>query len=296
MTRPEAKDPDTPRRVRLNKFLAEHGVASRRACDELIAAGQVCVDGYPVTELGTKIDPERQTVEVGGRVFKPERRVVHRYYLLNKPAGVVCTNEEREQRPRAVDMITDRDKGRIYTVGRLDEESKGLILLTSDGDFAQRIMHPRYRVPKTYLVKLRGHVDDETLEKIRQGVHLAEGRTAGARVVVRRRTRETSHLLMTIHEGMNREIRRVFARFGYKVLDLRRARIGPLSDRGLKEGQWRRLTRAEVEELLAYSEGCEPSSPSAREGDRTARKKRSGGRRPSGEGTPRRKIRRRGRH
>lgn len=279
MKPPSPSEPDRPRLVRLNKLLAERGVASRRACDELIASGQVIVDGYPVTELGTKVDPERQTVEVAGRVFKPERSVTRRYYLLNKPAGVVCTNEEREQRPRAVDMITERDKGRIYTVGRLDEDSKGLILLTNDGEFAQRIMHPRYEVPKTYLVKLRGHVDDEALEKIRAGVHLAEGRTAGARVVVRRRTRETSHLLVTIHEGMNREVRRVFARFGYKVVDLRRVRIGPLTDRGLKEGQWRRLTRAEVDALLACSEGRGSPAQPAGKAARTKRRKRARGRR-----------------
>src|SRR5262245_2243658 len=156
---------DDPRLVRLNKFLADHGVASRRASDELIASGKVTVDGESVTELGLKVDPERQRVEIDGYVLKPAD-ARKRYYLLNKPRGVVCTNEARETRPRAVDLVTDPRKGRIYTIGRLDEDSEGLILLTNDGEFANRIMHPRYGVPKTYLVKVRGEIDDAALQKV----------------------------------------------------------------------------------------------------------------------------------
>ncbi|MDZ4774477.1 MAG: pseudouridine synthase [Planctomycetota bacterium] len=238
-----------PRLVRLNKYLADHGVASRRKCDELIESGQVTVDGAPVNELGMKIDPDRQQVEIDGVYLKP-KDARRRYYLLNKPSGVVCTNEPRETRPRAVDLVTDPAKGRIYTVGRLDEESKGLIILTNDGDFANKIMHPRYGIDKTYVVRVAGRIDDDTVQKIRDGVHLSEGRTSGARILVDRRTVDTSQLTLTIHEGMNREIRRVFARFGYKVVDLRRVRIGPLDDRGLKPGRWRELLNREVEALL----------------------------------------------
>lgn len=237
--------------VRLNKLLADHGIASRRAADELIASGQVQVDGVVVTELGTRVDPDLQRIEVRGEELGGGRGQRRRYYLLNKPPGVVCTNDPRETRPRAVDLVTDRNKGRIYTVGRLDEESKGLILLTNDGEFANRVMHPRYGVSKTYLVKLRGKIEDEALQKVREGVHLSDGRTAGARVVVRKRTRDYSHLIVTLREGMNREIRRVFARVGAVVVDLRRARIGNLTDRGLRIGSWRPLTRAEVQDLLA---------------------------------------------
>jgi 23S rRNA pseudouridine2605 synthase len=135
--------------VRLNKYLADHGIASRRKCDELIAKGKVTVDGAICTELGTKIDPAAQEIDVDGVVLRPER-TEPRYYLLHKPRGVVCTNERREARMRAIDLITDPSKGRIYTVGRLDEESTGLILLTNDGEFANRIAHPRYGVTKTY--------------------------------------------------------------------------------------------------------------------------------------------------
>jgi 23S rRNA pseudouridine2605 synthase len=239
-----------PKLVRLNKYLADRGIASRRKCDELIQAGKVSVDGEPMSELGARIDPNRQAVEIDGYVLKPVG-MRKRYYLLNKPGGVVCTNEARETRPRAVDLITDPSKGRIYTVGRLDEESKGLILLTNDGEFANRIMHPRYGIEKTYTVRVHGEINDETLDKIRTGVHLSEGRTAGAKIFVDRRTREYSLLTVLLREGMNREIRRVFARFGYKVIELRRTRIGHLTPRGIKIGKWRELTRSEVDDLVS---------------------------------------------
>lgn len=263
--------------VRLNKYMADHGVASRRACDELIAEGHVFVDGELVTELGTKIDPLEQLVEVDGEPLREERGGTKRYYLLNKPAGVVCTNDEREQRARAIDLISDRYKGRIYTVGRLDEASKGLIILTNDGDFANRVMHPRYGVSKTYMVKLKGRIGDNDLQRVRDGVYLAEGKAAGARVVVRKRTRDSSLLLVTLYEGMNREIRRMFASVGFTVTDLRRARIGPITDRGLKEGHWRYLERDEIEALLAGGEGQDESGSTARLSKPHARRKSSKG-------------------
>jgi 23S rRNA pseudouridine2605 synthase len=252
---PQAPDESSPL-VRLNKFLASQGVASRRKCDELIAGGRVSVDGQVVRELGVRVDPATQEVEVDGQVFKA-RGARQRYYLLNKPKGVVCTNEERETRPRAVDLITDPRKGRVFTVGRLDEESEGLILITNDGDFAQRVMHPRYGVEKTYEVEVFGRIEDEALASVREGVHLAEGRTAGARVLVKDRRNDASRLTVSIREGMNREIRRTFARIGHKVLHLRRVRIGPISDRGLKPGRWRELATEEVRSLLGGGEVVE---------------------------------------
>jgi 23S rRNA pseudouridine2605 synthase len=236
--------------VRLNKYLASHGIASRRGCDELIAEGGVSIDDHIVTDLGIKVDPSTQRIEVDGVTLRPEG-VRHRYYLLNKPSGVVCTNSERELRPRAVDLITDRDKGRVFTVGRLDEDTTGLILITNDGDFANRVMHPRYGIDKTYLVLVQGRIDDAAVAKIRDGVHLSDGRTSGARVLVQKRTATASKLVVTIKEGKNREVRRVFARTGYKVTDLKRIRVGHLTDRGLKPGSWRPLRRNEILELLA---------------------------------------------
>ena len=240
--------------VRLNKYLADHGIASRRKCDELIVAGKVLVDGYPCVELGTRIDPHKQVVEVDGIVLKPASERL-RYYLLNKPRGVICTNERREARTRAVDLINDPAAGRIYTVGRLDEDSTGLIILTNDGEFTNLVTHPRHEVPKTYLVKLRGKVDGASLEKIRQGVHLSEGRTASAQVRIYKRTNAFTSLSITLHEGKNREVRRIFARFGFNVLSLARTRIGNLSDRRLKEGQWRPLVRAEIADLMDVAHG-----------------------------------------
>ena len=252
-----------PELVRLNKYLADRGVASRRRCDELIAGGHVSVDGDIVTEMGVRVDPMRTRVEVDGTYLEPG--LGRRYYLLNKPRGVVCTNELREARPRAIDLIRDPDKGRIYTVGRLDEDSEGLILLTSDGEFAQRVSHPRYGVRKTYLVKLRGRVETEAVERIRGGVHLAEGRTGRALARVIKRTSQFSLLEVTLSEGKNREVRRVFAQVGFKVQSLKRVRIGNLSDRRLKPGQWRPLLRAEVRELLTLTEPGSGGEP--KEGD-----------------------------
>ncbi len=281
--------------VRLNKFLADCGVASRRACDELIAAGKVTLDGMPVTALGTKVDPDTQVVEVDGRILGRERSA-RRYYVLNKPSGVVCTSEKRETRPRAIDLITDRNKGRIYTVGRLDEDSTGLILLTSDGEFAQRIAHPRYGVPKTYRVRVQGRITDEALRKVREGIHLAEGKTAGARILVKRRTVKSSTLSVTLQEGKNREVRRVFARVGYKVVALERTQIGPLTTRGLKAGKWRALSREEVEGLLHITDelALELGPPSAKERSRSthpkARRKKKRRRKTAGVETPPRRI------
>ena len=245
---------DEPNLVRLNKYLAANGIASRRRADALIAEGEVMVDGRIVTELGTKIDPERERVEVDGVVLRPEGEL-RRYYLLYKPAGVVCTNDPREARKRAIDLIGDRRAGRIYSVGRLDEDSEGLLLLTNDGAFANLIAHPRYGVPKLYKVVVRGRVEDSTLAKVRAGVRLSEGLATFESVAVRKRGDRQSTLLVALKEGKNRQIRRVFARFGHKVQTLARVRIGNLTDRGLKRGQWRVLDPAERDELTRIARG-----------------------------------------
>jgi len=240
-------------RIRLNKYLASNGIASRRKADELIVEGEVMVDGEIVHELGMRIDPLTQRVEVNSVILRPEGDR-HRYFLLNKPAGVVCTNDPREIRPRAIDLITDRKKGRIYTVGRLDEETEGLVILTNDGEFANRISHPRYGVTKTYRVATSGSVNETILKKLRTGVRLSSFRADFLTVRLLKRSERTSILLVTLSEGRNREIRRVFARLKLPVRDLRRVRIGSLTDRGLKVGQWRPLTRDEVKALLANEE------------------------------------------
>jgi 23S rRNA pseudouridine2605 synthase len=238
-------------KIRLNRFLASAGVCSRRAADDLIRAGRVTVDGSIVTELGTRVDPEQTEVRFDDVRVRPERKV---YVLFNKPKGVVCTSARNEQRKRAIDCV-EGIKGRVYTVGRLDAESEGLILLTNDGDFAQAISHPSRGVPKTYAVLVRGRLRREDFEKARKGIWLAEGRTGGARMAVQRRGRDRTYLKVTIHEGMNREIRRVFARLGYVVLSLKRVRIGGLTLHGLGAGKYRFLKLKEVQEMLGSSRG-----------------------------------------
>jgi pseudouridine synthase len=261
--------------VRLNKYLADNGIASRRKADQLIEEGEVMIDGEIVTELGTKVDPTKQRVEVDGVVLKPEG-ARHRYYLLNKPSGVVCTNDHRESRPRAVDLITDRRKGRIYTVGRLDEETVGLVILTNDGDLAHRISHPRFGMTKTYQVVVRGRVTEADVEKVRKGVRLSDYRSRFNAVRLVRRSERQSRLEVTLQEGRNREIRRTFAHLGLPVKSLRRTRIGPLTDRGLKVGSWRPLTKAEVEDLIAFdpAEDARSRTSSRRHGARAPRKGR----------------------
>lgn len=261
--------------VRLNKYLADNGVASRRKADEMIANGDVMIDGEIVTELGTKVDPSLQRVEVDGVLMRPEGER-HQYYLLNKPAGVICTSQTRETRPRAIDLITDRKKGRIYPVGRLDEDTIGLIILTNDGEFAHRIQHPKYGVTKTYRVTVGQRVDDGTVQKLREGVHVAGFKSHFVKVGVQKRSDNQTVLIVTLQEGRNREIRRVFARVGLKVGRLRRIAIGNLGDRGLKVGHWRPMLRKEVKELLALTE------PGALEAADEKPRRAHGARRPGG--------------
>jgi 23S rRNA pseudouridine2605 synthase len=236
--------------VRLNRFLASAGLCSRRRADELIAHRRVTVNGEIVVELGRRIDPSSDVVRYEGRKIEAEKPV---YVLFNKPRDVVCTNARHEVRRRAIDFL-ENVRGRIYTVGRLDAESEGLLLLTNDGEFAQKLAHPRYGVPKTYAVLVRGRPEPEHLEKARGGVWLAEGRTGRTQIRVERRGRDRSYLKITLREGRNREIRRVFARLGYPVLALKRVRIGALSLHGLKPGAHRFLRPDEVRGLLASAQ------------------------------------------
>ena len=271
--------------IRLNKFLAQNGIASRRGADELIAKGHVTIDGKLATELGQRVDPARQKVEVDGVVLRSTGERLA-YYLLNKPKGVVCTNDPREARPRAVDLITDKKKVRIYTVGRLDEDTEGLVILTNDGEFANRVSHPRYGLKKTYWVDVRGRVDDASIDQMRNGVRLSDGWCAFERVQVVKRHGERSILRVTLSEGKNREVGRVLAALDLPVRNLRRIEIGPLQDRRLKLGQWRTLTRSEVGELLT---AASPGASAVRAPRRRAAGKGShSSRRPWSSRAPRR--------
>src|SRR5438445_5111413 len=235
---------------RLNKFLAHAGVASRRQCDALIAAGRVAVDGDVVRELGTQIDPASQQVTVGHQPIHAERQV---YWLVNKPRGVLCTNYDPAGRPLAIQFVPQVSQ-RVYTVGRLDEDSEGLLLLTNDGELANRLMHPRFGIDKTYLVQVAGDPAPEDLKKLLKGVWLSEGRVRAKRIKREKKQGASTWLRIVLNEGKNREIRRMLARQGHKVLRLRRIAIGPVQLGGLPTGQARRLTRPELGALRQAAE------------------------------------------
>lgn len=244
-------------KVRLNHFLAMSGVCSRRAADELIATGRIEVNGKLVTELGTRVDPQQDEVRFDGSRVQPERPV---YVLFNKPKGVVCTNARHEQKKRVIDFLPTV-KGRLFTVGRLDLDSEGLILLTNDGAFALEMTHPRYGVPKLYAVLVRGRIEQRDVDKARGGVWLAEGPTTGMNVKIERTGKDRTYMKVTLREGKNREIRRVFAKLGYPVIDLKRVRIGELNLHGLSAGEWRFLQRHEVEELRTAARAGSTNEP-----------------------------------
>jgi 23S rRNA pseudouridine2605 synthase len=230
---------------RLNKLLAHAGIGSRRHCDDLIRAGRVTVDGARVTSLGTKVDADASAVAVDGHPIKLERPV---YWLLNKPRGVLCTNYDPAGRPRAIDLIPHVEQ-RVYTVGRLDEASEGLLLMTNDGDLAHKLMHPRFGVDKTYLVQVQGDPSPDDCRKLLSGVFLSEGRVKAKRIKRLKKQSDSTWLRIVLNEGKNREIRRMLARLGHKVLTLRRTAIGPVQLDRLPRGKARRLSGQEVREL-----------------------------------------------
>lgn len=230
---------------RLQKVLAAAGVGSRRKCEQLILDGRVEVDRRTVTELGTRVDPRRQDIRLDGVRLRQPRRT---YYVIHKPPGVVSTNFDPEGRIRVVDLI-DSDE-RLFTVGRLDKSSEGLILVTNDGELAQRLMHPRYGVERTYLVTVAGTPSREALDKLRQGIHLSEGVVSAARIRVKRGQKRSTVLEMVLTEGRNREIRRMAARIGHKVLALKRIGLGPLRLGELPPGAYRQLTAVELRKVM----------------------------------------------
>jgi len=229
---------------RLQKVMASAGVASRRQCEELILQGVVRVNGRVVDELPAFVDPDVDIVTVQGRPLQEPRKV---YYLLNKPKGVICTNSDPQGRPRAVDLAPGGQ--RIFCVGRLDADTTGLIILTNDAELTNLLTHPRYKVPKTYVAKVMGPVDSQTVEKLRKGIWLAEGRTSRAAVKVLKSGHHDSLVEIRISQGLNRQVRRMLAKVGLPVQSLKRTRIGGLSIEGLGVGRYRPLSKAEVASL-----------------------------------------------
>ncbi|MEX2138465.1 MAG: pseudouridine synthase [Pirellulales bacterium] len=235
---------DAASRPRLQKVLAAAGLGSRRQCEELITEGRVDVDRRVVTELGTRVDPVQQEIRVDG---EPLPRPKRQYLMLNKPMGVVSTARDPAGRPRVTDLVPGHQ--RLFPVGRLDMSSEGLILVTNDGELANLLTHPRYEVEKTYLAQVAGAPGREALAKLERGVHLAEGYAHAKRVRIKSQHKQSSTLEIVLDEGRNREVRRLLARIGHKVLRLKRIAIGSLRLGNLAPGEYRPLGVDEVREL-----------------------------------------------
>ena len=248
MTKPKRPRTETPSVLtgeqRINKLLAAAGLGSRRQVDELITDGRVEIDGKTITQVGVKVDADSAKISVDGEPLKRHRPL---YFAVNKPAGVLCTNSDPEGRPRVIDLVPGQN--RLFPVGRLDSSSTGLILLTNDGELAQRLAHPRNSVPKSYYVVVAGQVEMDSMRRLQRGIYLAEGfaRVDGAKI--RRVRKGCTEIEITLSEGKNREIRRVLARLGHKVITLRRVAIGPLRLATLPEGSYRPLSQEEVAHL-----------------------------------------------
>ncbi|MBN2028459.1 MAG: rRNA pseudouridine synthase [Actinobacteria bacterium] len=234
---------------RLQKVMAAAGIGSRRKCEAIIEAGRVKVNGVRAT-LGDRVDTERDQVTVDGILLEPE--VEKRYLLLNKPAGYITTLKDTRGRRTVMELI--HEKERLFPVGRLDRDTRGLLLLTNDGYLAHRLMHPSHGIEKTYVVKTVGALSPRGLAMLRKGVSLEEGTTAPAKVRVLERKGERCVLELTIHEGKKRQVRRMCAAVGLEVEDLLRTRMGPLNLRGLEEGRYRALDAVEINRLLEVEE------------------------------------------
>ncbi|MGH7575042.1 MAG: pseudouridine synthase [Longimicrobiales bacterium] len=242
--------------LRLQKYLSQAGIASRRAAEQLILAGRVRLNGQLVTELGVKLDPDRDTVEVDGRPVRPERRL---WVALHKPRGVVSTRRDTHGRETVYDRLPHRYR-RLFHVGRLDRESEGLMLLTNDGDTAHRLMHPRFRVERVYEVEVEGRPPDAQLARLVKGVELDDGTARAVSVERMRETAQTSTLRLTLCEGRKREVRRMLDAIGFPVRRLIRLRYGPVELGGLGPGSWRVLGRDEVERIDAAVRDSEPEA------------------------------------
>lgn len=227
--------------MRINKFLADCGIGSRRSCDKIVEEGRVQIDGR-TARLGDEVG-DRNIVMLDGEVLN--RNIKHSYYLMNKPKGCVCTVKDDKGRRTVMDYLPE-SAGRVYPVGRLDYDTEGLLLFTDDGDLAFRLTHPKNEIPKTYLVKIEGIVSEQDLNRLRSGVFLDGKRTQKSHIKVVSATKDSMRLHITITEGKNRQVRRMFAAIGKEVVFLKRIRIGELGLGALERGKTRKLSSEEV--------------------------------------------------
>lgn len=235
---------ESDNKVRLQKYLAGCGIASRRACEKLIAEGAVSVDGQTVTEMGCRIDPATQEIRCKGEIVRPQEK---RVLMINKPVGVICTAYDPQGRTSVLELLP-QDMGRLYNVGRLDVMSEGLLLMTNDGELANLLLHPRYEIHKTYEVRTVEKLSDRDLSRMEGGIRL-ERETL--RVLSIRRLRDQDHprYEIVLGEGRNRHIRRMLAALDIHVVSLKRVRVGSLQLGNLEPGQWRELSAKEIERL-----------------------------------------------
>ncbi len=243
---------------RLQKILSQAGVASRREAETIITAGRVTVNGKVVTELGSKADPQRDRITLDGKLLQVRQQKL--YILLNKPAGYMTTLKDPQGRPIVTDLLKDV-KERVFPVGRLDYNTEGLLLLTNDGEWANRLAHPRHEVEKEYLVRVRGIATEEQLQQLAAGVELEDGLTAPGKAVFLRESGSSSWIAVTIHEGRYRQLRRMCEAVGLFVVRLKRKRYGPLDLDDLRPGHYRFLTTAEVAQLAKDETMPPPSKP-----------------------------------
>jgi len=233
---------------RLQKIIARAGIASRRAAERMIRQGRVSVNGRTITELGTKADTRRDEIRVDGSLISRSQGGEKIYILLNKPRGYLTTLDDPEGRPVVTDLLEDITE-RVFPVGRLDYDSEGLLLLTNDGDFANRVQHPRFEVSKTYLAKIKGNISKKDLDAIKQGTSLEDGDFRPLTVLVDKRNKKSCWLKLTIAEGRNRVIRRFFESMGYPVMRLIRIAIDDIETGNLKQGKFRYLKAREIRKL-----------------------------------------------
>jgi 23S rRNA pseudouridine2605 synthase len=232
--------------VRLQKFLAEAGVASRRAAEQIVVAGRVSVNGRPVTELGSRVDPGQDEVTVDGKPVRVRRKI---YVALNKPRGLVCSHKDEFERPTIYELVP-KEWGHLHSVGRLDFNSEGLLFLTNDGEFSLRLTHPRYGVHKKYVATVEGRVEDETLRRFTQGIWYEGERFKAERARLISASQSQSVVELELAEGKYREVRRLFESQGRVVKRLQRVQIGKIKLGELRPGKWRTLTEPEIKSLL----------------------------------------------
>ena len=233
--------------VRLQKFLADAGIASRRACEQIILEGRVAVNGQPAKLLGTKVDPDHDQMTVDGKPVRIQRKL---YLVLHKPKGCVCSRKDEHDRPTVYDLLPKEWAG-VYSVGRLDYGSEGLLFLTNDGEFALRLTHPRYGVRKRYVATVEGKVTEEMLRKFTSGIEVDGEQLKAERGWLVTATKAQSVVELELAEGKNREVRRLFESQGLVVMRLARVQIGKIKLCELKPGKWRTLTESEIKSLIS---------------------------------------------